>query len=411
MLNSTLNIFGLLIFAAKMNILFVANRVPYPPYRGDKLKIWNLARQLSGKHKLVLISIAQDKEELHYKKQLHEVFDEVHIIRLPKWLSVLNSLLGLIGKLPIQVAYFRSAKFSKLLSRVISGNSFDAIHVQHIRMGYYFRNLDRTNVVLDLPDAFSLYWKRRLEQAKSPLKRWFTGMEYQRLLKFEQQWLPRFPLNLVCSAEDMAYLAENTGANLAVLPNGVDTAQFCQRTDVVKEPLSILFTGNMDYEPNIDAVTYFCEELFPEIKAAVPGAKFVIAGQRPVAKVLKLASEDVIITGFVKDIAAEYAKATVMVAPLRFGAGTQNKVLEALAVGTPVVCSHVGFKGLGLENGQGAILATEKADFIGAVIRILTDEGYRDNLSGSGSAFIHRHYGWDAVAEQLTTYLNQVKRV
>lgn len=393
-----------------MKLLFVANRVPYPPFRGDKLKIWNLANRLKHHHELYLITIAESREDLAYREQLETVFRKVWIFYMPKWLSAVNTALGLFGRLPLQVAYFRSAAFSRMLSGVCREVKPNAIHVQHLRMAQYFADtaIDKSHIVLDLPDAFSLYWKRRSENSGSWWMRKFAALEYKRLVRYEQQTLVKYPLNLVCSPEDAAYLTELTGANIKVLPNGVDTSVFHPRSTTPFEPGRILFTGNMDYEPNVDAVTFFCKELFPAILKRQPHARFVIAGQRPVPRVLKLAADNVEITGFVPDIADEYAKAEVVIAPLRFGAGTQNKVLEAMAMGIPVVCSKVGFKGLGIKSGEGAVLAADSEQFIDEVCRILADREYRAKLAGSGGDTIRTLYSWDAVSNKLGEYLTEI---
>lgn len=397
------------IFAAPMKIMFVANRVPYPPYRGDKLKIWNLAKRLSGDHELHLFTIAQDRKELEYAEHLKTLFKEVHIVYLPKWKSVLKTAMAVFGKIPFQVAYFQSKSFSNLLQKAISENDFDAIHIQHIRMGWYFRNLPKHSAVLDLPDAFSLYWTRRTEQTGLPWLKWFASVEQKRLFNMESQYLRQFPLTLVCSEEDKQYLEIHSNANIQVLPNGVDTAVFYPRKNQQPEPFRVLFTGNMDYAPNVDAVEYFCNDLLPEILRVHPKTKFVIAGQRPVKKVKKLASDCVSVTGFVKDIAEEYAKAAVVVAPLRFGAGTQNKVLEALAMGIPVVCTKVGFKGLGIGNGEGAYMAHDSLSFIQEVNRLLESEANREKMAGKGIQKIVSTFSWDAVAAKLIGYLKSVK--
>ncbi len=389
--------------------MFVANRVPYPPYRGDKLKIWNLAKRLSKKHELHLYTIAQDQEELAYAETLKSVFKEVHIVYLPKWKSVVKAAFAVFGNLPFQVAYFQSKTFLNLLTSALQNNHFDAIHIQHIRMGWYFKNLPKQHAVLDLPDAFSLYWQRRKERAKWPWIKLFASIEQKRLFNMERSFLRQFPLTLVCSNEDCAYLTAHAGANIRVLPNGVDTEVFHPRKQIKPEPLRLLFTGNMDYAPNVDAVTYFCYDILPHIQQKHPDVVFVIAGQRPVKRVLNLASDSVIVTGFVKDISEEYAKASVVVAPLRFGAGTQNKVLEALAMGVPVVCTHVGFKGLGIESGEGAFMAKNTEDFITEVNRLLESDKYRENLAGKGMEKIVSTFGWDAVANQLLQYLESVK--
>jgi len=390
--------------------MFVANRVPYPPYRGDKLKIWNLAKRLSKHHELHLYTIAQEKEELQHLEILKTVFKEVHIVYLPKWKSVLNSAFAVFGKTPFQVAFFLSLSFAKILNQVLQKDEFDAIHIQHIRMSRYFKNLPKNNTVLDLPDAFSLYWKRRTDRARWPWLRWFAAVEQKRLLRMEGSFLKEFPLTLVCSEEDKQYLSEFTNANIQVLPNGVDTDVFYPRETIHHEPYRLLFTGNMDYAPNVDAVEYFCAEILPRIEIGHPDVKFVIAGQRPVKRVLDLASDNVLVTGFVKDLSEEYAKAAVVVAPLRFGAGTQNKVLEALAMGVPVVCTQVGFKGLGIQNGEGAYMAQNTDEFAAEVNRLLDSEENRKMMAGKGIQKIVTTFGWDAVAAKLLSYFETVKK-
>jgi glycosyltransferase involved in cell wall biosynthesis len=171
---------------------------------------------------------------------------------------------------------------------------------------------------------------------------------------------------------------------------------------------TILFTGNMDYAPNVDAVGYFAETIFPFIRSKVPGVKFIIAGQRPIKKVLDLAADDIVITGFVKDLAAMYNSASVVVAPLRFGAGTQNKVLEAMAMGVPVVCSNIGFKGLGIQSGQGAIMQTDPVAFANSVVELLSSETMRRTVGQEGVRVIRENFDWDIIAKMLEGYLAQV---
>src|SRR6185503_15871083 len=171
---------------------------------------------------------------------------------------------------------------------------------------------------------------------------------------------------------------------------------------------TILFTGNMDYAPNVDAVVYFCSDILPLIREPYPAVRFVIAGQRPVEAVRNLAGDAIEVTGFVPDLAAMYNRASVVVAPLRFGAGTQNKVLEAMAMGVPVVCSNIGFKGLGIQNGEGAIMQTDPVAFADSVIQLLSSADLRKGVGQKGEAVIKNRFGWDAIAKQLERYLSKV---
>jgi len=164
----------------------------------------------------------------------------------------------------------------------------------------------------------------------------------------------------------------------------------------------------MDYAPNVDAVIYFCHDVLPLIHQQFPEVKFVIAGQRPIPKVQELANEKVIVTGFVKDLAKVYNEASVVVAPLRFGAGTQNKVLEAMAMGVPVVCSNIGFKGLGIESGEGAIMQTEKEGFAKSVCELLASADKRREVGEKGAMVARNNFDWEAIANRLEQYFQEI---
>lgn len=391
-----------------MKILFVANRFPYPPFRGDKLKIWNLARNLSRAHELHLITFLENPDDAQYLPELRTCFRHIHLVPLPKWRSALSCLMALPGSMPLQVAYFKSAAFRKKLAAVLEAERFDAIHVQHLRMAQYLEMPHRQRAILDLPDAFSLYWERRRSTARPWYQRWFDGMEHRRVAAYEQI-LHRYPLNLVCSVEDLAYLRRTqAGAHIELLPNGVDTQAFPQRPKGTARPGRILFTGNMDYAPNVDAVRYFALEVFPLIRKAVPDACFIIAGQRPVDAVRALAGPGIEVTGFIPDLSATYAEAAVVVAPMRFGAGTQNKVLEAMSTGVPVVCSPLAFKGLGIEEGQGVVQAEDTEAFAHRVISLLQDPESGHALGERGASVIRERFSWETIAARLESFLREV---
>ena len=391
-----------------MRFLFVANRMPYPPFRGDKLKIYHLAKELSKKHELHLITIAETEEDISYVDNLKPYFKKIDYVYLPKSRSILNTITGLFNSIPFQVNYFKSKSFQSLLDQQLETFEFDAIHVQHIRMSQFLYNKPNlNNVILDLPDAFSLYWKRRANNSINYLNRIFEITEYNRVKNFEINFVSRFKKVLVCSHEDQIYLQELGLKTVDILENGVDTNMFKPSVDPYI-PFRVLFTGNMDYAPNIDAVTYFASEIWPKIIQKVPNALFVIAGQRPVPKVLALKSDTIQVTGFIQDLTEEYSKAHIVVSPLRIGAGTQNKVLEALSMNIPVVTTHVGYKGLGLEPNQGALLSTNADEFAQNAIRLLSDPQMRDSIGKSGGEIIRNRFSWNGIAQKLENYFLQI---
>jgi len=391
-------------FVFLMKVLFVANRIPYPPYRGDKLKIYNLAKQLCKANELHLITFYVSDEELNYKDELLKVFSSVKLIKQAKLTSIFWCFMGIFSQIPFQVLYFKNLKFAKNLKLLLKNNRYDAIHVQHLRMAQYFKNQAWSKMsILDLPDAFSLYWKRRIDKSKNQFDRFFAKIEYKRLLSYEQRMLD-FKLNLVCSKEDMHYLQSvHKIKNIALLPNGVDVNTFAFST-VSFISNRILFTGNMDYAPNIDGAVYFVQEILPLIRKKMPKVEFVIAGQRPVSKIQELATESIKVTGFIANLNEMYASACVVVSPLRIGAGTQNKVLESMSMGVPVVCSQIGFEGLQIANGEGVFMETTAQGFANRVLDILADPVLRERMGKQASALILAKFSWETIAQTLTHY-------
>jgi len=304
--------------------------------------------------------------------------------------------------------YFQSGVLRRELNMLIDKHHYDAVHVQHLRMSPYLAQRKDIPRILDMPDAFSLYWERRKMVKRGFFTALFENMEQRRVLQYEEI-LSSYNLSLVCSQEDLDYLrqAHHTD-NLRLLPNGVDMEVFAPRGHDYSHNNTILFTGNMDYAPNVDAVGYFTEVILPLIRVKCPDVKFVIAGQKPVPKVLALANDHVAVTGFVKDIAATYDSASVVVAPLRFGAGTQNKVLEAMAMGVPVVCSNIGFAGLGIKSGEGAIMQKEPEAFANSVIDILCSEEMRRSIGNEGMRVIQEKFDWDTIAKRLEGYFEEI---
>lgn len=353
----------------------------------------------------------EDAGDEQYRGELEKIFEKVVLVHLPKHLAGINVLSGVVSKLPFQVSYFKSKAMQRQLNELLEAERYDAIHIQHLRMAPYLEHRSDLPRILDLPDAFSLYWQRRKAIKKNPLKKGAESWEAGRVFRYEQTVLQRFDRTLCCSAEDLKYLQEKHGAdNLSLLPNGVDLSTFYPKDHDYGHNQTLLFTGNMDYAPNVDAVVYFSNDILPLIRERHPEVKFIIAGQRPVAAVKVLAENlaDVTVTGFVEDLTVLYNAASVVVAPLRFGAGTQNKVLEAMAMGIPVVCSHIGFGGLGIENGDGAIMRPDAQGFATAVSELLDSEAARRALGRKAAQVIEARFGWDAIADMLEQYLTEV---
>ena len=391
-----------------MKILFLANRFPYPPFRGDKLKIFNLTSRLSEKHELYLITFTQSKEEQGYIKEIEPFFKKIITVHQSTFKSVWECVKAIPSSMPFQLAYFRNRKMHKVLKEFLKEVNVDVIHTQHLRMSQYTKNLAIPRI-LDLPDAYSLYWERRKSVPRKWLNRVFDRIESKRVIRAEKS-LYDYDLNLACSVEDRDHLRDlHEGAKVELLRNGVSLQMFHSDGHDYSKARQLLFTGNMDYAPNVDAVTYFVKHMWPAIKRKHASLQLVIAGQRPVREVLELADESIEITGFIPELRDVYLNASIVIAPLRFGAGTQNKVLEAMAMGVPVVCTDIGFKGLEIESGQGVLHSGTDEEFISHVDALLDSESYRKQVGEEGYRIAREKFSWERISEELEGYFEAVK--
>ncbi|HTR81286.1 MAG TPA: glycosyltransferase [Bacteroidota bacterium] len=385
-----------------MKILFLTSRFPYPPHRGDKLKIFNLIKQLSSRgHEITLISFVASKEEAELRKALAEYCIDVQIVRLHPIHSFLNCALNIFSSLPFQVSYFKMKEMHRTIFKALKDGHFDIVHVHLVRMAQYGEALVGVPRVLDLTDAGSLYLERFLGMTNNPLMKLFLRTELKRLRRYEKI-LDRFEISLVCSRIDQEVLQHHAPtATINLLSNGIDLKYFSPNGGISALPGRIILTGNMSYYPNIDGALFFVREVLPKIKRLVNDAKLHIVGQNPSFALRKLNNDDVVVTGFVPDIKAEYLQSAVSIAPIRFGAGTLNKILEPMALGIPVVATSIASEGLPVENGRDILVADSPEDFANSVVRILREDSTRRMLSANAQSIVRKLYDWTNIAAQL----------
>lgn len=386
-----------------MNILLLTSRLPYPPHRGDKLKIYNLIRQLSAAgHRITLLSFIASRSELEYVPALRNHCEKIITVFLPPWRSWLNCLAVLFSSTPFQVAYFASEEMRETVREVLNRKAHDVVHVHLIRMAQYAPEKNRSVArVLDLTDAGSLYLKRFLATTTSMVKKIFLRKELNRLSRYERV-LERFDVSLVCSDIDRtALLSHAPSARIDLLYNGIDLEYFTAGGPAEGEPKRIICTGNMAYFPNEDGILYFVREILPLIRERIPDISLDIVGQKPTGKVRRLAGEKIAVTGFVPDIKEYYLKSAVAIAPIRFGAGTLNKILEPMALGIPVVTTSIGAEGLPVRSGCDLLIADSPKDFADAVVRLLNEEPFRKSVAQSGQVLVRERYDWAIIARRL----------
>lgn len=383
-----------------MNILFVTPRLLYPVNRGDKVRPYNFAKTLAKKHNLSLVSFIQTKAELQYVDPLKEFFSSVDTIYLPAWKSKVNMGLNILSGKPLQVSYFKDSLFDEKISEILVRKQIDVVYIFHLRMAQYFIKRNNVYRVLDLCDTVSFFMGRLLKHARWYMKPIYT-YEIAKVKKYEQQLMDYFEEYWIISQEDKDALESNQKfSNIQIIPNGVDIEYF-KNTEEGSGRKSIIFVGYMSVE-SIDAVFYFYDHILPIVRKEVPDVLFYIVGANPPDKVKALEKDkNIIVTGYVEDLREYYKKADVAIAPMRFVAGMQNKILEAMSMSLPVVSTFYGNEGINAKDGESIFVEDKPEHFAQKVILLLKNNEIRKKMGNSARKFIEENYSWYRVFERV----------
>jgi sugar transferase (PEP-CTERM/EpsH1 system associated) len=328
-----------------MRILFLAHRLPYPPNKGDKVRsFWEL-QQLSDRHEVDLFCFYDDPNDERFLPALRNWCREVYAERISPWRSRFRCLAALLLGKPFTPAYFHSRTMAQQVRQALASRKYDIIFVFSSSMAPYVERSTSRARILDMVDVDSEKWEQFAAWQSWPIS-WIWRCEAERLAKLEGQLLEQFQTTLLCTAAEAGLLRDRVpSAPIQVLENFIDTGYFDPAKVSVSPEIEalrpyVIFTGSMDYFPNVDAVRHFYDNTFNLLKLRAPSLKFVIAGRNPTGAVLHLAKDPrVIVTGSVADVRPYLKGAIAAVAPMRVARGVQNKILEAMAMGLPVLAS------------------------------------------------------------------------
>lgn len=393
-----------------MRLLFLTARLPYPPNRGDRLRAYNFLRVLAREHEITLLSFIGASRETGNVGPLRAYCQDIQLIHRGQWQSTLVTALNAWRPLPFQSLYYRSPVMQAAVDRLIARRHFDAAYVHLFRMAQYVDKRRDLYRILDLTDAISSEIERSLIYRD---RKWrlIYRLELPRIRRYEREVVRRFDESwLISDAEREPLLGAGADERLLVVPNGVDTERY-RPSGQADDDRALIFVGHMGVFHNVDAAEYLARELLPRIRAAVPAARLALVGAEPAAPVTALAGlPGVRVLGHVADLNAALNDAAVFVAPLRFAAGIQNKVLEAMAAGLPVVTTSYVNNGLQAEDGRHLLIADEAEPFVVAVVRLLNDRAYRRRLGAAGREFVLSRYRWEEVAERLNGIEQKIAR-
>jgi len=403
-------------YPLSLRILFV---LPYTPNL-VRVRPYNFIRALAARGHQVSIFAVDDRSgndrDLEFMRELCE---RVESVPLSKIRAAWNLLRVLPTRLPLQAAFawqpgvFSSRGPGSLFSRL--GREFDLIHVEHLRAARYGLALktilrDQMHsipVVFDSVDCISALFRLTSIHAARPLNRWIARFELGRTERYESWLLTQFDRVLVTSAADREALLSlshrgSSPAEISVVPNGVDLTYFKPEAHESDDAATIIMTGKMSYHANIAMCMHFVEEILPLIWRSKPEVRLLIVGKDPPANIQALSQDEHIeVTGSVPDLRSYFQKASIAVVPLVYGMGIQNKVLEAMACGLPVVATSPAIAALQVRDGRELFVADCPADFAGHVIDLVDQRHLREEIGAAGRRYVEQHHDWNLIAHKL----------
>lgn len=390
-------------FVRPLNILFIS------PYLPSKIHVrpYNFIKFLARRgHKITLLALIPPGQSLQSLSELKDCCTTVHTVTHPRWRTLWNGVQAIPTQMPFQAAYSRSPEFSALIRKTETANNFNVVHVEHLRGAEPSRAIRHTPIVFDAVDSISLLFERVMQSPPTPRSRLMAMLDLSRTKKYEANLLNMFNRVLVTSAHDrdaLAALAEYPAENarLVVVPNGVDLDYFSPQA-TPRDPATIVFSGKMSYHANIAAAIDLATKIMPLVWQKFPATKLTLAGKDPASELLALQNDTRIeVTGTVPDLRPYLARATIAVSPIRYGVGIQNKVMEAMAMRTPVVSSPQAISALNVAAGHD-LLVGDTAEAMAAAIILLLEHPYRrEEIGATGRHFVEQHHSWEAATELL----------
>jgi sugar transferase (PEP-CTERM/EpsH1 system associated) len=388
------------------HLLMIAHRLPYPPNKGDKIRAFHVMTHLAAQHDVRLACLIDDADDLRHVEALSAKVADLAFERIDGRMRRLLSTRSLVMGRSVTVTHFHRASLQRRIDEWIDQQPVDGVMCSSSASAeYLFRSrhwggaLRQATKVMDLIDVDSTKWSQYAETAAPPMS-WVYRHEAETLGRYEQRIVRAFDRTFLVSPAEARLLGDSSDeGKVGAFANGVDLSFFtpthAPRGNAAGQGPLIVFTGVMDYRPNIEGVEWFAREVFPGIRTRMPDARFAIVGSRPVQAVQALAEQPgVIVTGFVEDVRDWLARASVCVAPLLIARGIQNKVLEAMAMGRAVVATPQAFEGVEAQAGRDVLVAGSPAEFAQTVLALLADKPRAEAIGRNARECMEQRYRW-----------------
>ena len=388
-----------------MRIAYLAQRVPYPPDRGDKIATYNQVRYLSDRHEVEVFCLVQNERDIEHARTLSRIVAAVRTARVSALGALRHCASDLLRSEPLTLGLCRADALAREFAAAHRERAFDAALVYSSSMAQYVERFAALPRVMEFADLDSQKWEQYAARSRWPLRAVYAR-ESRSLLAYERRIARAFGHVVMCTHKELADAKLlMPGIPASCIANGVDL-DFFSPVDVPRRAGNLVFTGVMDYRPNVDGVVWFVEEVLPRLRECVAGATLTICGARPNRRVRALArTRGVEVTGRVPDVRPYLARAAACVVPLRMARGIQNKLLEAMAMGLPCVAARQCAEGLLPEALAAVRVADDAPQFAAAVAELLDDGATAARLGRAARRIVEEHYRWDRQLGQLERIL------
>jgi sugar transferase (PEP-CTERM/EpsH1 system associated) len=385
-----------------MKILVVLPRFPHPLDKGDKLRAFHQIRCLSQKHEVYLFCTSHQWVNDDDFNAVKSICKDIEVVHPNTIVSAWNVLKAALSARSLQVAYWTSKKTVKKFRKFEKKVQPDVLYCQMIRTMKWVKK-SKNPKVLDFQDALSKNIERRMYHSGCFWRK-VLHYEFKMVRSCEYDAFDIFDAFTIISAPDRDVIPHRRSSEIVVLPNGIDTDYF-KPIDIPKN-YDVVFCGNMNYPPNVDAAKHLVKDIMPKVWEKHPEARVLISGTNPAGEVKRLAGEKITVTGRVEDIRQSYAQSKAFVAPMRMGSGMQNKLLEAMAMGLPCVTSKLAADALGTETGKHLLIGENSDDFAQKVVALLDNESHRAELADEGNRFVRDNFNWERCNDILEGVLS-----
>lgn len=387
-----------------MRILFLSTWFPFPPDNGSKIRAYQLIRALGQRHQVTVVAFNPDglnAATVQASPGLGQV--EVHPVPADPYHYVSVSQLVKFAS-PIPVSYWRNTTMQRSVDQLLASQAWDAIVAFQGAAAIYVQHRHDIAKILDVDTALSFQMRERYDQQTQSIRRLRTWLSWQKAQRFERQLYRRFDACTVVAAAEVDYLeslTQGVGCRVEVVRNGVDCDANRPGRYAIR-PNTLIYNGAMTYSANYDAVQYFLAQIYPAIRQQLADVSFTVTGSiKGVAQSGLNLDASVRLAGYVEDIRAEVGSHAVCVIPLREGGGTRLKILEAMALGTPIISTTKGAEGLDVVHGEQLLLADEPRAFAQHAIDLLRDPARRQRLASSARRLVEQKYDWSALTQRF----------